>query len=287
MRTRSTSRSSPTTAATSPTPSSPPRRRIRRGHRFPQRPRTRDRGRRGGNLLLRSRVHPRRPPAASAWSRSTGPTRPNAAGSASPTRSTPTQPPAPPCPDGLQRAQGRHRQRHTRPPQRRPVRGQGPHRRPEPDRAHPHHRPRTPSAPISCPARKTAVRMPVRRVAGSVTVVKLSVQVKLLPTPVQAAALGGNPHPCNQAATWVSSGGVREGHQAQLRPASEHLYGRSRTGGGSARRQPQHVIKKTCDAYTTLKANLKAGNLGKPSSKRYRRAVEKPIAFRPEGAPAV
>ncbi|MFA3843930.1 RNA-guided endonuclease TnpB family protein, partial [Streptomyces aureus] len=29
---------------------------------------------------------------------------------------------------------------------------------------------------------------------------------------------------------------------------------------------------------------LKAGNLGKPSSKRYRRAVEKPIAFRREGA---
>ncbi|MFD0119457.1 hypothetical protein ACFVZL_36305 [Streptomyces sp. NPDC058320] len=45
----------------------------------------------------------------------------------------------------------------------------------------------------------------------------------------------------------------------------------------------QHVIKKTCDAYT-LKAKLKAGNLGKPSSKRYRRATEKPIAFRPEGA---
>ncbi|MFC9501059.1 RNA-guided endonuclease InsQ/TnpB family protein, partial [Streptomyces sp. NPDC056982] len=46
----------------------------------------------------------------------------------------------------------------------------------------------------------------------------------------------------------------------------------------------QHVIKKTCDAYRTLKANLKAGNLGKPSCKRYRRAIEKPIAFRPAGA---
>ncbi len=43
-------------------------------------------------------------------------------------------------------------------------------------------------------------------------------------------------------------------------------------------------MKKTCDAYATLKANLKAGNLGKPGSKRYRRATEKPIAFRPEGA---
>jgi hypothetical protein len=33
-----------------------------------------------------------------------------------------------------------------------------------------------------------------------------------------------------------------------------------------------------------LKANLKAGNLGKPGSKRYRKATGKPITFRPEGA---
>lgn len=32
----------------------------------------------------------------------------------------------------------------------------------------------------------------------------------------------------------------------------------------------QHVIKKTCDAYATLKTNLRAGNLGRPGSKRYR-----------------
>ncbi|MFB6674303.1 hypothetical protein ACFCWG_18230 [Streptomyces sp. NPDC056390] len=49
-------------------------------------------------------------------------------------------------------------------------------------------------------------------------------------------------------------------------------------------RAAQHVIKKTCDAYRTLRANLTAGNLGKSSSKRYRRATEKPIVFRPEGS---
>jgi hypothetical protein len=38
--------------------------------------------------------------------------------------------------------------------------------------------------------------MPVRRAAGSVRVVKLTVQVKLLPTPVQAAALGAGLHAC-------------------------------------------------------------------------------------------
>jgi uncharacterized protein with LGFP repeats len=46
--------------------------------------------------------------------------------------------------------------------------------------------------------------MSVCRVAGSVTVVKLTVQVKLLPTPVQAAALEETLHACNEAAAWVS-----------------------------------------------------------------------------------
>lgn len=44
------------------------------------------------------------------------------------------------------------------------------------------------------------------------------------------------------------------------------------------------MIKKTCDAHTALKANPKAGNLGRRDSKRYRSAVEKPVVFRPEGA---
>ena len=64
----------------------------------------------------------------------------------------------------------------------------------------------------------------------------------------------------------------------------EHTYTQVKDRWGLGAQAAQHVIKKTCDAYTTLKANLKAGNLGKPSSKRYRRATEKPIAFRAEGA---
>ncbi|MFD7260132.1 transposase [Streptomyces sp. NPDC059874] len=47
---------------------------------------------------------------------------------------------------------GRHRQRHTRPPQRRPVRRQGPHRYAEPNHAHPHHRPGRHSRQIHRPA---------------------------------------------------------------------------------------------------------------------------------------
>ncbi|MES4905301.1 MULTISPECIES: transposase [unclassified Streptomyces] len=40
----------------------------------------------------------------------------------------------------------------------------------------------------------------------------------------------------------------------------------------------------TPEQASALKANLKAGNLGKPGSKRYRKATEKPITFRPEGS---
>jgi IS605 OrfB family transposase len=44
------------------------------------------------------------------------------------------------------------------------------------------------------------------------------------------------------------------------------------------------VVKKVVDAYATLKANLQAGNLGRSTSKRYRKAVSMPIGFRPEAA---
>ncbi|MDQ1067729.1 hypothetical protein QFZ32_003169 [Streptomyces canus] len=64
----------------------------------------------------------------------------------------------------------------------------------------------------------------------------------------------------------------------------KHAYDAVKSRWGLGAQAAQHVIKKACDAYTTLKANLKAGNLGKPGSKRYRRATEKPISFRARGA---
>ena len=67
----------------------------------------------------------------------------------------------------------------------------------------------------------------------------------------------------------------------------EHTYGEIKARWGLGAQAAQHVVKKTCDAYATLKANLKAGNLGTRGSKRYRRATGKPIAFRPEGGAAV
>jgi len=44
------------------------------------------------------------------------------------------------------------------------------------------------------------------------------------------------------------------------------------------------VVKKVVDAYSALAAGLKAGRLGGPGSKRYRKAVGSPVGFRPEAA---
>ncbi|MFF7839354.1 RNA-guided endonuclease InsQ/TnpB family protein [Streptomyces ossamyceticus] len=112
---------------------------------------------------------------------------------------------------------------------------------------------------------------------------KLTVQIRLLPTPEQAAALEATLHACNEAATWASRVAFERDVKRTF-ALREHTYGEIRARWGLGAQAAQHVVKKTCDAYTTLKANLKAGNLGRPGSKRYRRATEKPIVFRPEGA---
>ncbi|MET9034914.1 RNA-guided endonuclease InsQ/TnpB family protein [Streptomyces mirabilis] len=112
---------------------------------------------------------------------------------------------------------------------------------------------------------------------------KLTVQVRLLPTPVQAAALEATLHACNEAATWAGEVAFEKGVKRNF-ALREHVYGEIRARWGLGAQAAQHVIKKTCDAYATLKAGMRAGNLGRPGSKRYRKANEKPIVFRPEGA---
>jgi IS605 OrfB family transposase len=108
--------------------------------------------------------------------------------------------------------------------------------------------------------------------------VKIVVQVKLLPTAEQAVALRPTLRECNAAANWVSQVAFDRGvpREYELR---KHTYAELRSRGLGAQ-AAQHVIKKVRDAYTTLHANIKAGNLGKPGSKRRVRAESKPIAFR-------
>ncbi|MGW6411988.1 RNA-guided endonuclease InsQ/TnpB family protein [Streptomyces vinaceus] len=111
---------------------------------------------------------------------------------------------------------------------------------------------------------------------------KIVVRVKLLPEAGQAAALRSTLRTVNEAANWVSGVAFEQGvpREYELR---KHTYAELKARGLGAQ-AAQHVIKKARDAYTALKANIRAGNLGKPGSPRRAKAESKPIRFRPEAA---
>jgi putative transposase len=115
------------------------------------------------------------------------------------------------------------------------------------------------------------------------SIVGLVVQVKLLPTPEQATALEATLRAVNTAACQVS----RQAHEQRTfrnYDLRKHTYTQIKDGYGLAAQAAQHVIKKVADAYTTLHANIRAGNLGKVGSARRVRAETTPIAFRAEAA---
>ena len=104
--------------------------------------------------------------------------------------------------------------------------------------------------------------------------VKLVVQVKLVLEAEQAAALSVTLHTVNEAANWVSAVAFEHGvpREYELR---KHTYGELRSRGLGAQ-AAQHIIKKTRDAYTTLRATIRAQNVGKPGSKRRTKAESAP-----------
>ncbi|WP_229811648.1 RNA-guided endonuclease InsQ/TnpB family protein [Streptosporangium pseudovulgare] len=108
---------------------------------------------------------------------------------------------------------------------------------------------------------------------------KLVVQVKLLPTPEQAAALAATLHAVNAAATAVSHTAYAT-HTFGVYDLRRLVYGELRADGLSAQ-TAQHVIKKVADAYATLRGLVRAGRL---TGRRRRKAESTPIAFRPEAA---
>jgi hypothetical protein len=112
--------------------------------------------------------------------------------------------------------------------------------------------------------------------------VKIVVQVKLIPDAAQAPAISATLHTVNDRANWVSEVAFARGvpREYELR---KHTYAELKAAGLGAQ-AAQHTIKKVSSAYTTLKANLRAGNLGKPGSKRRKKAQSKPVVFRPEAA---
>ncbi|MFJ9870990.1 RNA-guided endonuclease InsQ/TnpB family protein [Streptomyces sp. NPDC101165] len=112
--------------------------------------------------------------------------------------------------------------------------------------------------------------------------VKIVTQVKLMPDAAQASALSSTLRTVNDLANWVSNVAFVNDvpREYELR---KNTYSHLKAEGLGAQ-AAQHVIKKVRDAYTTLHANLKAGNLGRPGSKRRRKVESKPIVFRPHAA---
>ncbi|MFE5027531.1 RNA-guided endonuclease InsQ/TnpB family protein [Streptomyces sp. NPDC056656] len=112
---------------------------------------------------------------------------------------------------------------------------------------------------------------------------KLVVQVKLLPTLEQAAALEATLRACNRAATHVASAafdrGVKDRNGLQ-----KLLYTDIKAKFGLSAQPAVRVVKKVVDAYATQAAQARAGLLGKTTSSRYRRAMSSPVGFRPEAA---
>ncbi|MCR3749986.1 hypothetical protein LX88_003973 [Lentzea californiensis] len=91
-------------------------------------------------------------------------------------------------------------------------------------------------------------------------------QVKLLLDAVQVSALAATLRSCNESADWVSR--VAFGHRVFREYAlRKHAYAELKARGLGAQ-SAQHVIKKVADAYAALHAAIRAGNLGRPGSKR-------------------
>jgi len=117
-----------------------------------------------------------------------------------------------------------------------------------------------------------------------VTPVKIVVPVKLLPSPDEARALGDELNAVNDGANWVSSVAFETGTTREYALRKLVYAGLRERGVKSV--AAQQLIKKVVDAYTALRANIKAGNLGKEGSKRRTNAQSKPIVFCDDAAQA-
>ncbi|MGW6936592.1 hypothetical protein ACWGE0_41515 [Lentzea sp. NPDC054927] len=90
---------------------------------------------------------------------------------------------------------------------------------------------------------------------------KLVAQVKLLPTPDQAAALAATLHACNEAANCTSR--VAFERNVKSRNELQKLcYREIKDRFGLSAQPAVRVVKKVVDAYTALHAAIRAGNFG-------------------------
>lgn len=99
---------------------------------------------------------------------------------------------------------------------------------------------------------------------------KITVQVKLMPTPSQALALQATLHACNAAAQHVST--VAAQRQVFTRNDLQRLvYEETKAAFGLSAQPTVRVIKKVVDAYSTRQRGAS-------------KAADTPIRFRPDGA---
>ncbi|GAB2442610.1 RNA-guided endonuclease TnpB family protein [Streptomyces incanus] len=98
-----------------------------------------------------------------------------------------------------------------------------------------------------------------------------------------ADALAATLRACNRAANSASEVAFRTG-KVRRNVLQEAVYHRLKADFDLGAQPAVRVVKKVCDAYATLKANLKAGNHGPVGSKRRARAESKPIVFREDAA---
>ncbi|TDD85278.1 transposase [Actinomadura darangshiensis] len=109
-------------------------------------------------------------------------------------------------------------------------------------------------------------------------------QVKLVPDAVQVRALERTLRTVNQCANRVSAGSFEAyGLKGSVKDLRSMAYGDLKARGLGAQ-AAQHVIKRVADAYTTLRASIRAGNLGPEGCKRRRKAESKEIVFRADAA---
>ncbi|WP_454791390.1 hypothetical protein [Mycolicibacterium lutetiense] len=108
---------------------------------------------------------------------------------------------------------------------------------------------------------------------------KQVVQVRLEADAVQLGALVLTLAACNDTANLVSqiahAQNVFRGRD--LRAIS---YARARSHAGLGAQVAQSCIRKVADAYTALRANLRAGRYGKPGSARRKKVEAAPVRFR-------
>ena len=116
---------------------------------------------------------------------------------------------------------------------------------------------------------------------------KTVVQVKLVTTPEQFAAVAATLAGCNAAANTASSIAHAHGAATAKRKVSFHTLQKLAypTMKQTLSAQPSLlVLSKVAGAYAALRANLRAGNYGKKDSPRRVKVEATPVTFRPDAA---